>query len=301
MLKLYSYLPKAAYSPESYAIASYLRERGGVSLELIESEYNPVDECNYDGHFVRMGFRPFWRQGSIPEIHDYASSSTGRNFRIKNFVKRHAAVKPVLRSFLSPYVRDAYGFRDGTPYVLRDMGVPEEYFGAAVGGVKEFDLFYAGSITLSRGTDRLIDSAVRSGRSLLLVGEPEALILEWYRGVPGVTFAGKVARDQIPVLASSCRFGINFTPAVPPFDAQSSTKILEYLAMGLPVITNEYQWVREFENESGARMFKLDEHLSMGKLEEFEFSVPDMGRYRWSAVLERSNLYEAITTLLGSS
>jgi hypothetical protein len=39
------------------------------------------------------------------------------------------------------------------------------------------------------------------------------------------------------------RAGLNLVPAHRPYTVQTSTKVLEYLAVGLPVVSNRYPWM----------------------------------------------------------
>src|SRR5699024_2184035 len=141
------------------------------------------------------------------EIHDYASSSTGTCRSLKNLAKRTLSAKPALRSFLSEEVCGMFNFKDGVPYVLRDMGVPRLFVEAERSQDPSIDLFYAGSISHSRNTVQLIEAASAQGYSILLVGDPPLDIYERFASDPLVEFAGRVGRESIPELAATCRYG----------------------------------------------------------------------------------------------
>jgi hypothetical protein len=57
---------------------------------------------------------------------------------------------------------------------------------------------------------------------------------------------GPVSRDQLPEIYKNARFGLNYTPDIYPYNVQTSTKTLEYLASGLGVISNKYKWSEFF-------------------------------------------------------
>ena len=57
---------------------------------------------------------------------------------------------------------------------------------------------------------------------------------------------GRLERKYIPDIYKKCRFGLNYTPDIYPFNIQTSTKTLEYLASGLGIISNRYKWSQEF-------------------------------------------------------
>ncbi|MGD7708198.1 glycosyltransferase [Microlunatus sp. Y2014] len=235
----------------------------------------------------------------MPELHDYASLSTGRATWLKDTMKRWTSRQPVARSFLNEFVRDRMGFNDVVPSLLRDMGVPSSFYERAEPAEPEFDMVYVGSVTKSRGVDRLAQWAIQRRHSLLLVGTPELAIEKELSGEPGVTLYGPAKRSEIPDLTRKARFAFNITPAIHPLDRQTSTKVLEYLALGMPVITNDYYWIRRFEEESGARMYRFVDFGSL-RLEDvasFPYVIPDMSPYRWDAVWERSGIVDVLASV----
>lgn len=294
MINLFSFLPEGAYSPESHALADYFADSETISLTLFGANADLPIAGEFDAEYVRMGFRPFWRKSIAPEIHDYASSSTGKFRTAKDTAKRYLSQTPILRSFLTDDVKEAFRFRDEVPHILRDMGVPDSFLNSRREAEPEYDFFYAGSITSSRGSGLMLEQVERQGFSILLAGEPDAHIRERFRHSRSIEFAGRVGRRDIPKLAERCRYGINYTPNIAPYSWQTSTKVLEYLALGLPVVTNDYRWVRSFEASSGASTFKFTEDFCLDGVEEFAFAIPDMYHYSWKNVLDRSGIGVAV-------
>ncbi len=303
MIRIAAILPSASYAPELYALKDYLSADPEIDFHLMPSRpaEGQRDADRYDAIYVKMGFAPVWEKSSVPEIHDYSSASTGSFRRTKDIVKSTISRPPILRSFLSKSVRAQFSFRDSVPYVIRDMGVPDEFLAARrnPSEAADFDLLYAGSISPSRRTADLFRSVRSSGLTLLAVGRPDPNILNEFKESKHITFAGSVPYAEIPKLARRCRFGVNYTPDIRPYSFQTSTKVLEYLALGLPVVTNDYAWVKDFELESGARMARLKDinALNAGTL-DFEFKVPDMSGYSWTSIYDRSGIREALITAL---
>ncbi|MEU1971759.1 glycosyltransferase [Microbacterium sp. NPDC019599] len=292
-------LPRESHAPELYALQEYLDEKGGMQLDLMpEVEAASTDSlAGYDAVYMKMGFAPRWRPASIPEIHDYSSASTGGLNRGKDLIKSNLSRRPALRSFLSEPVRRCFSFRDDVPHILRDMGVPDRFVSAGMArtDAHEYDLLYAGSITEARDSAELFRAVERSGLTILAVGHPQPTILEEFRSSRQVTFTGSVPYRDIPSFAAKCRFGVNYTPDIRPYRFQTSTKVLEYLALGLPVVTNDYLWVRQFESDTGARMARLA-HIGLldKKTLDFDFKIPKMTEFSWRAVFERAGVYEAL-------
>lgn len=298
MIRVACLIPGAVYAPELYALRDYFAENDEVSFTLVGTDEDPPDAKRFDLLYRLMGRSPRWEKSTVPEIHDYASLSVGRLPRCKNFVKRISNRTPVLFSFLSERVRSEYRFSSDIPYIIRDMGVPSAFLvsSATEKSTARFDFLYAGMLTTSRQIDRMAHAVSRAGRSILMVGEPEDRLYREIRGLPGVHFAGRVDRTDIPDHALQCRFGLNFTPDIYPYNLQTSTKVLEYCALGLGVVSNRYSWVEEFASASGARFLFYDglESLDFRSLDDFAFSLPDMREYAWDSVLERSGVEEAI-------
>lgn len=292
-------VPQRSYAPELYALQAYLAETPDMRVKLITPE-NAGDNA-FDAVYLKMGFAPKWRPSSAVEIHDYSSASTGKLRRTKDVVKSTLSRRPVLRSFLTKTVRDQFHFRDDVPSVLRDMGVPDRFLQAGMNRQRgeEFDLFYAGSISQARRSSELFGAVEQAGLTILAAGHVQRGIAEQFSDSPNVTFAGPVTVDDIPELAARCRFGVNLTPNVSPYNFQTSTKVVEYLALGLPVISNDYRWIREFEAESGARIVKLSDiaDLEQGTLEADHF-VPDMSSYSWRSIFETAQIYAALRAAL---
>lgn len=299
MIRIVGWLPERSYGPEVYALSDYLNSLPDVAFTIAEpaTAEEHLEYSDFDLAYIKMGFAPIWKKSPVPEIHDYSSAAGGTTATLKHLIKKHCSRKPILRSFLSPYVESRFGFSDGIPRIYRDMGIPDTFYSPArdLRVRREYDLFYAGSINATRQTGDMLNAIVKSARSILIAGKPSNEIYQMYKESPYVEFTGTVKHHHIPELASKCYAGINFTPDRAPFNLQTSTKVLEYLGMGMPVVSNDYEWVRRFERESGARLlkFKQLEHV-VSNLYNFDFIIPDMSAYRWSKVFNASGIYSAI-------
>lgn len=288
-----------AYLPEHFAYVEYFRSVPDIDfVSLPRGERVRAGE--FDLELKYTGLDPFWMPAEVPVIHEYSSLSTGAFARTRNLVKRICNRRPALRVFLMPEVRDGFGFRDDVPSLLRGMGVDDAFFDVPRPAAPDVDLVYCGSVTRSRDVHLLLAACLRRGLSIRVIGEPEPAILEAFRGQPGIEFTGRVPRAEIPGLLVRARCAVNITPDVYPFNVQESTKVLEYCAVGLPVITNFYAWIRRFEQDTGGRFLDLGADFSgldHAAIERFGFVTPDVGAYRWARVIERSGLAAAIRTL----
>ena len=278
-------LSKYAYTPEAYAYEKYLKNLG----HQVELDYDL--DPNNDINIFFMGTRPFWRkkEGRAIEIHEYQSLSTPPYAKLKDFAKKFVNKKPSGRIFLNNFVHQNLNFNDDIPYIYRDMGVDEALF-QKPNQNPEYDILYCGSIS---GRIGLIDTLLNLAKNykVIVVGkttEDEALLL---RG-KNITLLGQVGRGQLREIYRNSRFGLNYTPDIYPFNIQTSTKTLEYLASGLNVISNKYFWAEEFFNEINYQPIWLDEsvELNIDTLLSRNILLPNMEYYSWGVILEKLNL-----------
>lgn len=283
-------LKKTAYTPEAYAYERYLISKG-LKVQL-EQEENL--DLNNDLNIYIMGFRPFWTKlkGKALEIHEYQSLSTAPLANIKDLIKRNINKIPKGRIFLNEIVHNGTKFTDKVPYIYRDMGVDIELFQKQNDNFI-YDIVYSGSILGRKGLIEEILRLAKIGFKILIIGEVQNLILENFRNYNNVKFVGKVKRSELPELYSKCMAGLNYTPDIYPFNIQTSTKTLEYLASGLTLISNKYEWIDKFSKIKNIEYLNTNNILKIEDLKKIEYTN-DFKEFEWSNVLEKSNLYEFI-------
>ena len=281
-------LKKTAYTPEAYAYESYLSLKGfKVQLEQEEKL-----DLNNDINIYIMGFRPFWKKsrGKALEIHEYQSLSTAPLASIKDLMKKNINKIPSGRIFLNEIVHNGIKFDDKIPYIYRDMGVDVELFQKPNNNTI-YDIVYSGSILGRVGLIEEILRLAKVGFKILIIGEVQNLILEKFRNYENVDFVGKVKRDELPELYSKCRAGLNYTPNIYPFNLQTSTKTLEYLASGLTLISNKYEWIDNFSKIYDIEYINTNNLSKMDDLKYIEYKN-DFKEFEWNNILQKSNLYK---------
>ncbi len=106
---------------------------------------------------------------------------------------------------------------------------------------------YAGAHGPANGLDRLLDAAAllrdESSLRILLVGEgaEKRRLIARVRaeGLGNVTFLGPMPKTSLATLLSGCQIGVHVLEEVPQFaEWTSPNKLMDYLAAGLPVVTN---------------------------------------------------------------
>ncbi|HGS4862456.1 TPA: hypothetical protein ACMDP8_003577 [Vibrio cholerae] len=289
-------LKSNAYTPEAFAYASYLN-KNGVDVQL---EHERLLCLNNDLNIYFMGFRPsvLYKKNNAIEIHEYQSLSTAPFPKFKDFLKVNINKNPKGRIFLNSIVKDRLSFNDDIPFMYRDMGVDKDFYQSSSDN-KEFDIVYSGSI---RGRPGLIPQLYRLatlGFKLLIIGDVEVSIIKLFSKFgKNVIFTGRVSREQLPGLYKICRAGLNFTPDIYPFNIQTSTKTLEYLASGLKVITNKYYWSKNFFCGQEENCFFLENINSFFEFNNTNIKFKDIENYEWDYILKNSGFYEFINRAL---
>lgn len=285
MFKIGIPLSNSAYTPESHAYQKYLIRKG----HTVQLDYK-LDPDN-DINLYIMGLKPFWekKKGRAKEIHEYQSLSTPSYAKLKNLSKKLLNKKPDGRIFLNSFVCKNMSFKDNVPYIYRDMGVDETLF-QIPNPNPDYDILYCGSISGRIGLIEILLNISKFYKVIVVgkVSEDEKNILN----VENITLAGMVSREELPRIYRDARFGLNFTPDIYPYNIQTSTKTLEYLASGLGVISNKYEWAEKFFEKINYQPFWLnnDTVLDSSKFDNLtgcDYSV--MKEYSWDNILSHSN------------
>lgn len=280
MKKILVIHPQTSYLPEIEAYKEYFNNKSIFFFYDIKDLKN-INYSEYDLLWFMMGTD--FKKYNIPKIHDYASISTGAFKFAKNFLKRIFNQKPELRLFLNQSVENAFYFNDGVPHVYRDMGVSNLFFDQEKID-KKYDFVYIGAITKERKLNELFEVFSKSDRSLLVIGNLSKEFLQ-YKQYKNITFTGKVQYSEVPLLAKQAEYGINLIPNKYPYNIQTSTKLLEYIVLGLKVITTDYIWINEFEKKHNVTFLKIDENLN-----DFNFSIIDNFTHNFLSIREKESL-----------
>lgn len=288
-------LKKAAYTPEAYAYCNYL---SGFGHEIqLESE-NQLYRDN-DINIYYMGFRPFWRNDKSQfsrEVHEYQSLSTPPYAALKDFIKTKLNNRPSGRIFLNSIVEKKLGFSSNIPSITRDMGIDDALF-LPPPKQPEYDLIYCGSIFGRKGLLLEIERLAKMGFKILVVGSVSSEVLEQFSTFNQVIFTGKVSRNELPTLFQKAKAGLNYTPDIYPFNIQTSTKTLEYLAAGLGVVSNSYSWIREFSQKYRFSPLWTNDILDRESLLNFNFEIIDVRSFSWNSILSDSDLNGFLTRI----
>lgn len=276
-------LKEHAYTPEAFAYSKFLSELG-YQVQL-DYKLDP----NNDVNIYFMGTRPFWKkkEGRAIEIHEYQSLSTPPYAHFKNFAKKIVNKRPNGRIFLNEFVHRDLSFSDNIPYIYRDMGVDEALFQSPSANPL-YDIVYCGSIAGRNGLIEILRRFAGNYKVVVVgnVSELERSLLKH----ENITILGRIERKDLPEIYRNSRFGLNFTPNIYPFNIQTSTKTLEYLASGLGVISNKYFWSEYFFKSINSKPIWLEE-IDQIILSQNSYELTEMEVFTWDNILRNSDLH----------
>ena len=231
-----------AQLPEIQAYRDYFSGRYQVSVATSVENLQ-----HFDIVWFFMGCYRYQPKPHQFMVHEYASLSTPPFARLKDHIKQWCNSTPQLRVFQNLQQSAQLSLKDKVPLRYRDMGIAR-HFALQPDWVKRCDLIYTGAMDKSRKLHIALDLLLKLNpdASIWLVGHPEPYLQHRYKSYANVRFLGAVDNSQIPELLNQARFGLNFIPDVYPYQWQTSTKLLEYAACGLPVIGNKTAWLEQF-------------------------------------------------------
>lgn len=237
------------------------------------------------------------REGII-KIHEYCSSSIPPWRVWKNQWKSFFNAQPDFRLFLNEYVRKAFNFHDRIPFGYRDMGIPGHWLTGPAEGEKEYDFIYTGDLSPIRQPEKLLNcfsTGALKGRSLLVVSNNYHHLQTAYQHYRNIVFMGPLPYAGMEDYIQKARFGINYMIDMEPFNRQTSTKLLEYAALGLAVVTTRYAWMDGFKQQYGGDYFFLEPDLSnftWENVNNFPYRKPDLSQWTWDKQIRGSGVLE---------
>jgi glycosyltransferase involved in cell wall biosynthesis len=244
-----------SYLPELAAYQAHI-ERLGHAVQMHTQAHTVPDDAQ----------AVWWICGRVPaaqarrlqgavQVHEYTSASVAPLAWLKDRIKQWQHPVPDFRVFQSEWVRQRMGFEgDAVPYALRDMGVPESFLTAQALQPPEFDLVYLGEMRRLLHFVPLLQTLGQAGLKLLLVGDVPPDLKAHLAALGHIQSTGRLPHDQVPAQLLRARAGLNLMPDVLPLSEQTSTKLLEYLALGLPVVSNPYAWAKRTAQAHAGRV-----------------------------------------------
>ena len=291
----------SAYLPELSAYRLELTRRGHA-VHVHQSPATVPDSADVVWWMCgRVSRRHTRRLARSQHVHEYASASVGPMAWLKDRIKVLTHPRPQHRVFQSEWVRQRMGMRDRVAYSLRDMGVPAHFLTAQAQGEPEFDLVYLGEMSRLMQFVPALQAINAAGLRLLLIGQIPPELHTVIERLQHIHTSGRIAQDDVPAQLLRARVGLNLVPHVLPLSAQTSTKMLEYLAVGLPVISSRSAWAEHFATEHPGRVRLLITLASAQSWLQAVGQMPAPEAYRqhlqhltWDAQLQSLPLWQAL-------
>ncbi|WP_019615913.1 hypothetical protein [Psychromonas ossibalaenae] len=285
-----------AFYPENKAYKQYLELKFGY----IVKEFENISEADKYSDLIifHCGFLPFWIKTKTPIIMEYHSLSVTKFPKFKNILKRVLNRKGDAYIFLSEVVQNGFYFNSlpKDKYIIRGMGVDTSLANDNV-CEKLYDFIYMGTLSRTDVKSYILKIA-QSGFSIIVAGcslEDK----DFFKENNNVICYGRIQQEELFLLAKKCKYGLNYTPDVYPLNIQDSTKVIEYCALGLKVVTNKYSWVNSFELSTGSQFMNLNDFLSLpSSIENFEFKNGCVDKFGWERILSESKIENLIQTVM---
>jgi len=267
-------------------------------IDTCMAVYGTEKESGADVYWYLMGFYPRSFNKKKLIIHEFTSASVPPKRKVKDFLKSRLTPRPHFRLYLNPYVREQLNIHDEVPFGYRDTGISDLFFQKPEDSEKEFDFIYSGNLASYRRLDILLkvfEEGALKQRSILMLGNDEDALRKSFAHCKNIFFQAAVSWDEVPGWLTRARFAVNFIPDEEPFNAQSSTKFLEYAAMKIPVISTNYYWISEFQERYGGNYFLLKEDLSnmtWDRIVDFPYAFPNLESWRWEERIKESGILD---------
>ncbi len=291
-----------SYLPELTAYQAHIEHLGHAVKMHTQAHTVPDDAQAVWWICGRVPAAQARRLQSAVQVHEYASASVAPLAWLKDRIKQWQHPVPDFRVFQSDWVRQRMGFAgDAVPYALRDMGVPDAFLTAQSLLPPEFDLVYLGEMRRLLNFVPLLHTLGQAGLSLLLVGDVPVALQERLAALGHIQSTGRVPQDQVPAQLLRARAGLNLMPDMLPLSEQTSTKLLEYLALGLPVISNPYAWAQRTAQAHAGRVQLLGLQASAAQWQAAVQGLPmrqtdrqHLQSLRWSHQLQALPVWDAL-------
>lgn len=286
---------KKSYLPEIEAYKDYFKEYAFVEVRSINEL--SIESVDLIWMFMGINFKKY----DLPIIHEYASMSLPPFAQCKDYIKSKINVRPNLRIFLNENIKTNFKFNDEVKYCYRDMGVDDIFF-YNISKKIQYDCVYVGSMSKDRELHFLLDKFKKNpDRSILMVGEPPADLYIEYKKYKNIIFTGQIRYRDVPQYITQARYAVNYMPNKFPFNIQTSTKLLEYVALGMDIITTNYKWVDEFEKVRGMKFFHISKdcsELDFDKIDKYNFYTKNIKDLSWSNILSRSGIQSRLKRII---
>ena len=280
---------KKSYLPEIIAYRNYFI-KNNIKVVISDKELL-LKNCDiiimFCGFFLKKKLKNKFY------IHDYSSLSTPPLCEIKDFIKKYFNFKPDLRIFNSKLIKNHMNYNDKVPYIIRSQGVLKTFFQKRSNNFK-YDFLYTGSIETRKGLDKIFFKYLKMGFSILVIGNVSDDYKLKFSNFSKIKFLGPKKYMHIHKYYKMCNYGLNYIPDEFPYNAQYSTKFLEYSASKLKIVSNKTAFMKEISKKYKIKNVYDEDIHSAQDLKNAKFQHLNLHNYEWDMVIKKSRILEKI-------
>jgi len=278
-----------SYLPEIIAYRNYFIKN---NIKVIISEQELLlEKCD-----VIIMFCGFFLKKKLKNkfyIHDYSSLSTPPFCKSKDTLKKYLNFKPNLRIFNSKLIKDTMNFNDNVPFIIRSQGILKKFFQKRL---KKFtyDFLYTGSIEARKGLDKIFIKYLKLGFSILVIGNVSKVYKDRFSNFTKIKFLGPKKYIYINRYYKMCNYGLNYIPDEFPYNAQYSTKFLEYSASKMNIVSNKTYFMNKISQKYKIKNVYDEDIHNAEDLKKAKFQHANLLHYEWNLVIEKSGILKKI-------
>lgn len=227
------------HDPELIPLAFLLRQMIGCRIVYDAHEDLPAD-------IYSKTWIPRWLKPIVSRATELVEKFTAPRFDAV------VAATPAIASRLRRYGADVV--------LVQNFARPEEFPASALNRPRKQQAVYVGYISFNRGLVEMIGACSKVGLPIVLAGKADPKEAEWLKRQrsSGVDWRGKLNREEISKLLSESMVGLCLFHPEPNHLYAMPTKLFEYMAAGLPIITADLPRSREIVEQSGAGLIASD-------------------------------------------
>jgi hypothetical protein len=283
---------KTALLPEVDVYKRFFSARN-IDVDVAgERNKNNVSQNEYSIIWQFMGIGLHSVNSDQILVHEYQSLSTPPFSRAKNQIKKVINRKPSIRIFQNRFIADTLKFKDNVSSFFRPMGIDTSFFPKKDVSLKKYDFVYSGAINSSRNVLENIDliSEIFPQKKILLIGSNSNEVAKYVASHHNIYSVGKVQYSEVPRYLRQAEYGLNIVPNIFPYSTQMSTKLLEYCAVGLKIISFPTDDAMSLEKIYGGKFLYLDRQNrnSIAKgIAKYPFKTPDVSSFLWERIMNQ--------------
>ena len=280
---------KKSYLPEIIAYRNYFI-KNNIKVIISDQELS-LKKC----HVIIM-FCGFFLKKKLKNkiyIHDYSSLSTPPFCEAKDIIKKYFNFKPNLRIFNSKLIKDHMNYNDKVPCIIRSQGILKNFFQKRS---KKFtyDFLYTGSIEARKGLDKIFFKYLKLGFSILVIGNVSEAYKDKFSNFAKIIFLGPKKYINIYRYYKMCNYGLNYIPDEFPYNAQYSTKFLEYSASKMNIVSNKTDFMKEISKKYKIKNVYDEDIHTAEDLKNAQFQHINLHHYEWNLVIKKSGIFKKL-------